>query len=88
MKCPVCIKEGERSTVSGGGGFVTSMPIHAFWDEDGKYHVHNPNERNWGYSCSRGHRWVEGGTPLCPQGDYGEPPTIQVVTAQDAAAGA
>lgn len=57
MKCPECEKEGQRSTVFSGGGTVTLMSYTPFWDEDGVYHVHDPNTHGTNLSCSRGHKW-------------------------------
>lgn len=61
MKCPECVKEGARSTMTPGGFSTTTCmafsPGH--FDEDGKWVAHrDPNITTTGYTCSRGHRWM------------------------------
>ena len=71
MKCPTCVKEGERSTVYAPmGGVTTDMGWQDYWDEEGVYHSHNPNGTAEEYSCSRRHRWAIGSQTACPAGDY------------------
>lgn len=66
MKCPECVKEGKTSIVLDPGyGVTTAMCVHAYWDEDGKRHVHNPNTRTVHYSCSNGHDWVDSRRGSC-----------------------
>lgn len=65
MKCPECIKEGKKSTISIGSSVITAMPVHRFYGEDGKYHEHDPNVRSTQYRCSNGHGWVDGENPKC-----------------------
>ena len=58
MKCPFCVEAGLRSTIhTSGYGAVTLMGHHTFYDEDGKYHSHDPNWRSQSYSCSNLHVW-------------------------------
>lgn len=59
MKCPTCVEENEKSTVNVGGSTRTLMPTHTYYDEDGRYHHHDPNRIKTTYECSRGHRWSE-----------------------------
>jgi hypothetical protein len=66
MRCPTCVSEGERSTVTVGGGSVTLMHSSPFFDEDGAYHSHDPNIHTQSYACSRGHRWTEQTKAKCP----------------------
>lgn len=65
--CEECRREGERSVVHAPmGGVSTLMGIHAFYDEDGNRHVHDPNWTTQHVQCSRGHSWgVTRGRP-CP----------------------
>jgi hypothetical protein len=37
-----------------------------FYDEDGRYHRHDPNRRRAHYSCSHGHHFVIKSRPSCP----------------------
>ena len=55
MKCPVCLIEHTKSTVTEGGGARTLMGHLPFHDEEGKRHDHDPNISTTGYKCSRGH---------------------------------
>lgn len=66
MKCPECEKEGKRSTVRGGGGFSTAMGVDTFYDEDGKYHRHDPNYTTMIMTCSNGHEWDAAKPHKCP----------------------
>lgn len=57
MKCPECVAEGERSTIEIGDSIRTLMFTHDYFDEDGRFHHHDPNTITTSYYCSRGHRW-------------------------------
>ena len=59
MKCLQCTSDGHRSTVEVGMSVVTTMGVHAYYDEDGHYHYDDPNTATTEYTCSRGHRWTE-----------------------------
>ena len=58
MKCPECVKEGERSCVYPGMSTTTCMGGQRYYDEDGRLHVHDPNVTTSEFSCSRGHKWT------------------------------
>lgn len=67
MKCPECIQLGQTSRVYPEGGTTTLMSCQPYYDEDGKLHLHDTNIKKYGYSCSKGHRWVERAPKaLCP----------------------
>lgn len=66
MKCQECEKAGHRSKVFRGGGVSTAMGGQTFWDEDDRFHRHDPNTTTWEYSCSNGHRWSETHSHACP----------------------
>ena len=59
MICPECQAEGEKSRVTLGGGSSTAMYAAPFYDEEGRYHNHDPNVFTYAWSCSRGHRGME-----------------------------
>jgi len=59
MKCPECVKEGKRSKVYPGMTFRTLLAWSVHFDEDGEYHVDDPNITTTSYSCSNGHKWSE-----------------------------
>jgi hypothetical protein len=65
MKCPECEKLGFKSCVYPNGCSVTAMCSNNYYDENGKYHVHNMNTRTTHYTCSNGHSWVEDTTGSC-----------------------
>jgi hypothetical protein len=71
VKCPECVKEGERSRVSDDGCSSTLLGGGGpFWDEDGNKHIHDPNRITQHYHCSRGHHWAERGRAPCPSCDW------------------
>ncbi len=55
MKCPECVKEGERSIVHVGATITTCMAGSFYYDEDGHAHSHDPNGHSQVWRCSRGH---------------------------------
>jgi hypothetical protein len=57
--CQECKKEGKKSRVYVGGGMTTLMGVSSFYDEEGRYHMHDPNTTTTDFSCSNGHRWTE-----------------------------
>lgn len=65
MFCPECKKEDRKSRVTPGFSSSTMMYCPPFYDEDGRYHVHDVNQSSTEYSCSNGHRWTEVSRPSC-----------------------
>lgn len=59
MICKTCQAEGKKSYVYNRGGSGTLLMWNAFYDEEGKHHVHDPNTTTYGYECSNGHTWSE-----------------------------
>lgn len=72
MKCPMCEEEEQRSTVTIGAVFSTCMYNAPFYDEDGRYHNHDPNSSTQHFSCSRGHDFSKSLTSPCPSCDFGK----------------
>jgi hypothetical protein len=58
MKCPECEKIGNKSKVFIDSSQVTAMGASHYYDEEGKYHIHDPNTRKTRYTCSRRHSWI------------------------------
>lgn len=58
-RCPECVKEGRRSRVWVGNSRATAAYSPPFYDEEGRYHHHDPNSYTTEYECSNGHRWTE-----------------------------
>ena len=59
MKCPQCVRDGQRSTVDIGMTVTTAMVVYRYYDEDGNLVVDDPNTSTTMYVCSRGHEWAE-----------------------------
>ena len=73
MKCPECVKNGDRSTVYPKGGSTTCLGYAPYYDEDGNYHNHDPNHTNYSYECSNGHEWHEKVYRSCSSCDWTGP---------------
>lgn len=65
MKCKQCNEEGLTSRVEVGPGFRTAMCAVPYYDEQGRYHYHDPNTSTYTYQCSNGHEWSESSTSHC-----------------------
>lgn len=65
MKCPRCIEESQKSKVY--VGISTSTLLHSppFYDEEGRFHYHDPNTTTTHYSCSNDHDWQESACNKC-----------------------
>ena len=71
MICKQCKSDGKTSRVyDPGGGFSTLMCDERYYDEQGKWHRHDPNGMTKSYSCSNGHKWAETTYSNCPSCDY------------------
>jgi hypothetical protein len=55
IKCPICSEEGEKSRLTAVGGRSTNLEWEKFFDEEGKYHQHDPNTVIHLFKCSNGH---------------------------------
>ena len=58
-KCPQCNEADIRSTVTGHDESTTLLMDYQYYDEDGRYHSHDPNWTSSDYRCSNGHQWTE-----------------------------
>ena len=65
MICSECLELGLKSKVYVGCGSTTLAYSEPFYDEDGRYHNHNPNITTTEYSCSNGHKWTESSNYRC-----------------------
>ncbi len=63
MICPQCRAQGLKSQVVTGAGTGTLVHCPPFYDEEGRYHVHDTNTGAQAYSCSNGHSWRESTGP-------------------------
>ncbi len=66
MKCPGCIKEGKKSKVFELGSYKTLMGSQTYYDEDGKFHSHDPNQMSTQYRCTNGHMFRQTRKADCP----------------------
>lgn len=57
MKCPECIKEGKKSTVTVGAQWINATYHPVMYDEDGKLMDTGHAGSTQHYSCSNGHKW-------------------------------
>lgn len=58
MICEQCKQEGKRSQINvGGAGVSTAMAVRYFYDEEGRYHAHDPNSLTITFRCTNGHSW-------------------------------
>ncbi len=64
MRCERCENTGTKHKVYRNdinNSYTNSEEIDSstFWDEDDKYHNHNPGSYTAGYTCSNGHKFLE-----------------------------
>jgi len=71
MICPKCKEDGTISTLYVGTSSSTLMGHAIFYDEQGVYHSHDPNNVCTSYQCSNGHRFMTSGKNQCPNCSYG-----------------
>jgi len=72
MKCPECVSEGKKSIVYPGSSSTTLMGFQRYYDEDGVFHEHDPNDIQSHYSCGNGHQWTTHTQNKCPNCDWSE----------------
>lgn len=74
MLCPNCSKD-IKSKVTLGQSTSTLNYNEPFYDEEGKYHLHDTNRRDQEYSCSHGHKGtiVSYGSCWCGWNNYPVP---------------
>lgn len=65
MICEECKKNKQRSLSYPGGSTSTLLGFQPYFDEDGKYHNHDPNKITTYYNCSNGHKWVNSYVQSC-----------------------
>lgn len=55
--CAYCQAEGKTSRVFPNGGYSTLANSQSYYDEQGRFHSHDPNQHTEGWGCSNGHQW-------------------------------
>ncbi len=71
MKCPECKKRGLKSKLNVGPTYGTCMAHTEYYDEDGKYHMHDPNKYTKSFYCSNDHRGYTETKNKCRSCEYG-----------------
>jgi len=66
MICKQCQDQGTKSRVTPLGGTETLLGFNPYYDEEGRYHSHDPNTFTGRYKCSNDHEWIEQETTPCP----------------------
>jgi hypothetical protein len=75
--CPACQRLNQKSRVYSEGGSSTLLYNAPYYDENGKYHNHDPNWYNTSYHCSEGHSFSISCRTSCASCDFGsEEPTV------------
>ena len=64
-RCGLCMVDNKKSKIEIGPSHMTQMGIKRFYDEEGWYHVHDPNIETTNYYCSNGHEWTEQNQNKC-----------------------
>ena len=65
MICKLCQAEGRTSRIDVRGGPTTAMTSSYFYDEEGRYHAHDPNKQTIVFACTNGHTWVDATEDKC-----------------------
>lgn len=65
MKCKQCEVEAKTSVIYRGLAVSTLMAGQEFYDEEGRWHNHDPNITTQSYRCSQGHSWSEDRRSKC-----------------------
>jgi hypothetical protein len=70
VKCPECVEAGLESKVYSNGSTNTLLGWRPYYDEQGTYHIHDPNRTIDGWYCSNKHYWGEVRKKSCPNCDW------------------
>ena len=65
MKCKHCEAEGETSELTLHTSHTTLMCSLSYYDEEGRFHHHDPNTKSDRVTCSRGHSYEHRATDAC-----------------------
>lgn len=86
MKCPECVRTGQRSSLTVSDGYVSTVMggSQTYYDADGYRHHHEVNESRGQWRCSNGHVLdvvlsTRCGAPAC---DYGHELTLTLAGGQ------
>lgn len=79
MICPVCKKEGKKSRITIGESSCTLMNPMSYYDEDGRFHSHDPNAVTTNHSCSNGHKFQYGFFKSCPNCAFGDEEVVTLI---------
>lgn len=66
MKCPHCVRDNLKSTLTVKKAEPIAGEVTRFWDEEGNLHVHDETNYRDVFSCSNGHNWMTEQKSRCP----------------------
>lgn len=66
MKCPHCVREEKKSTLSVQKASPIEGRVSRYWDEEGNLHVHDDTVYRDVFQCSSGHTWMTEQKSRCP----------------------
>lgn len=66
QRCPHCANQGRTNFGFLSGAMGDSQAIEELMDDQGRKHIHDPNETRLSYRCSDGHKWSLGVRVKCP----------------------
>jgi len=72
MICEKCKELSQKSVITFGKCYSTSLRCDPYYDEYGMYHYHDNNCYTQHYDCSKGHSFVVTGPLQCPNCDWGK----------------
>jgi hypothetical protein len=70
MICSDCRSTGNKSKVFRDHVTNGNEVVPEYFDEEGRYHCHNPNIKIIHYKCSNGHMLAEELKSNCPSCDF------------------
>lgn len=74
MICEECKKLGLKSSIREGMSWATCMGSFPYYDEQGTYHDHDPNNTEHFFRCSNGHEFSEKSYNRCISCDWTNEP--------------
>jgi hypothetical protein len=58
LECPTCRENGKKSKLEYICVDSQCMDIREFVDDNGKYHLHDPNPKAYSFNCKEGHQFI------------------------------
>lgn len=57
VRCPFCTSRDDRSAVFVDCTIKTALAVSHYYDEAGRWHMHDPNTTSIVYHCAANHVW-------------------------------